>query len=344
MTNEEVIAELKRYKELLDDGIISQEEFDRKKEELLNGNTAKTEANAAPSDAESNGSFEGVIEKTVQTGSGVFDILKKVFATLKQKPVFLWGLSLLSGLAAALAGIFCGPLPILAIAAGYLLTASMEMIYLKGYRGNGFKTEDVFSAFKDFKTIKHVAGGMGWRDLWLIIWIIVPVIFILFAFAGSIAALFTSFLGAIGSGFDGVAGDMAPVVDNDGFIGGGVSLIFIVLLLSVVAVGGMVVYIVKTYEYRFVPYILMSEPEISAMQALKESKKRTKGLKGKMFRTELVVMIGAWLISVIVGLLSRIPVIGWLISLVWTVVYVACMPLVMGLIRAAFYEEAVKTK
>ena len=88
MTNEEVIAELKRYKELLDDGIISQEEFDRKNEELLNGNTAKTEANAAPSDAESNGSFEGGIEKTVQMGSGVFDILKKVFATLKQKPVF----------------------------------------------------------------------------------------------------------------------------------------------------------------------------------------------------------------------------------------------------------------
>ena len=36
LVNNDPIAEIKRYKELLDGGIITQEEFDKKKQELLN--------------------------------------------------------------------------------------------------------------------------------------------------------------------------------------------------------------------------------------------------------------------------------------------------------------------
>ena len=36
IVNNDPIAEIKRYKELLDGGIITQEEFDKKKQELLN--------------------------------------------------------------------------------------------------------------------------------------------------------------------------------------------------------------------------------------------------------------------------------------------------------------------
>lgn len=36
IVNNDPITEIKRYKELLDGGIITQEEFDKKKQELLN--------------------------------------------------------------------------------------------------------------------------------------------------------------------------------------------------------------------------------------------------------------------------------------------------------------------
>ena len=55
-----------------------------------------------------------------------------------------------------------------------------------------------------------------------------------------------------------------------------------IFLWSLIPIAGIVFFFVKSYEYRLTPYILVTEPEISATEAIKESSKRTKGYKGKM--------------------------------------------------------------
>ena len=48
-----VVEDLKKYKELLDSGIITQEEFDKKKSELLAGDITESSAETKPEDKQS---------------------------------------------------------------------------------------------------------------------------------------------------------------------------------------------------------------------------------------------------------------------------------------------------
>ena len=197
-------------------------------------------------------------------------IYKKCFSVLGNKPIRLWGLSLLSAMMSSFAVMF-GMLPIISVPITLTISAGMALVYLDGYRGIEVDSDQIFMGFKQFA---RVAGGMAWMGLWMIIWSMVPVYGI-----------------------------------------------------------------IKSYSYRFTPYILMTKPELSAGDALRESMKETNGLKGKMFLADLLLGVCFSLVTGIAGLISRIPVVGMVIAAIFVIIVVMALPLFNGLLKAAFYAE-----
>lgn len=212
----------------------------------------------------------------------VMKIYRRALSVLMRKPLKLWGISLLSVLLMTVGTALCGvTIPILGIAVSLLLSTSMTMIYLAGYRGKKVETVQLFSCFKDWNTIKRVLLGMGWMLLWILIWSLIPIV-------------------------------------------------------------GPIIGIIKAYGFRLTPYILVMEPEISVTDAIKISEKRTYGYKGKMFLADFLVYILIFAVDLVLGLLSAIPYVGILFGLIvflFNLVSSALMPLFMGLVQAAFYEE-----
>ena len=205
------------------------------------------------------------------------DLVEKAFVVLKQKPLRLWGISLLCQLLTGLAAIF-GVLPIISVPIAFVLSAGMTAVFLTGYRGNEVNSDALFAGFKRFFP---VAGGMGWMGLWILIWGLIPI-------AGPVFA------------------------------------------------------IIKSYSYRFVPYLMIQDEHISATEALRLSMKKTEGFKGRMFLADLIVWAACAVVLLVLGALSLIPRVGIVFTILAALVIIflaLSLPLLMGLINAACYEE-----
>lgn len=115
-----------------------------------------------------------------------------------------------------------------------------------------------------------------------------------------------------------------------------------IFLWGLIPVAGPIFAIIRTYEYRLVPYILVTEPDVAPTEAIKISKERTQGYKGKMFLADLLVGVLFGAASLVLGLLGTIPYVGPLFLIVFVllvIAYVILAPLFLGLVQAAFYEE-----
>lgn len=122
-------------------------------------------------------------------------------------------------------------------------------------------------------------------------------------------------------------------------------MILWIFLWSLIPIVGIIFGIIRTYEYRLTPYILMMEPDVKPTEAIKVSKERTKGWKGKMFGADILVFVFFMVAMMILGLLSRIPYAGVLFAIILFVVVIVfylLIPLFIGLVQAAFYEEIQK--
>lgn len=212
----------------------------------------------------------------------IMTIYKRALNVLMKKPLKLWGISLLSVVLTSVLVSLCGvAIPVLGIAVNLLLSTSMTMVYLHGYRGEEVQVLQLFDCFKDWNTIKRVVLGLAWMNLWVFLWSLIPI-------AGPFIA------------------------------------------------------IVRSYEYRLTPYILITEPDISLTDAIKVSSQRTYGYKLKMWGADILFYVIVFVAFFILGLLCAIPVLGVLIALatvILMIVVVALSPLFMGLVQAAFYEE-----
>ena len=108
--------------------------------------------------------------------------------------------------------------------------------------------------------------------------------------------------------------------------------------------------VIKSYQYRFVPYIITTHPEISAFDALKISMEMTKGKKRHMFLADLLyyavpgttILVLGWM----AGLFSRIPYLGDILSSsVGLIIFAVYMVIALfgaiftGLYSAAFFNE-----
>lgn len=83
----------------------------------------------------------------------------------------LWGLSLLTGLLSAIILIF-GVLPIITIPAVAVLNAGMASVYFTAYNGFDVSSRQLLGGFNNFK---HIAAGMCWRMLWIVLWALIPI-------------------------------------------------------------------------------------------------------------------------------------------------------------------------
>ncbi len=209
-------------------------------------------------------------------------IYTRAFKVLAKKPFKLWGISLLSIFLSYVLSSLCGlAIPVLGIGISLLISTSMTMIFLMGYRGEDVNTTQLFTCFKNWETIKRVLLGLGWMYLWIFIWALIPIVGPIFA-------------------------------------------------------------IVRTYQYRLTPYILVFEPEVPITEAIKISTQKTKGYKLQMWLADFVYVIICFVVFLVLGLLSNIPVIGILFVLIFVVCYLAVLAfgyLFAGLVKAAFYEE-----
>lgn len=124
---------------------------------------------------------------------------------------------------------------------------------------------------------------------------------------------------------------------------GGMAWMYLwIFVWGLIPIVGPIFAIIRKYEYRLTPYILVQEPEIKATDAIKVSKERTNGWKAKMFWADIlpgIIVCGAVLL---LALLAMIPYIGVLFGIVDVLLVIAallCMPFFLGLVKAAFYEE-----
>ena len=105
-----------------------------------------------------------------------------------------------------------------------------------------------------------------------------------------------------------------------------------IFLWALIPIVGPIFAIIRSYEYRLTPYILVQEPDIAP----------TEGFKGSMFLADFLFAIAYSVVSLVLLLFGLIPYIGILFGLVGFVVSIAYAllgPLFLGLVQAAYYEE-----
>ena len=229
------------------------------------------------------------VQKQAKKPSGplFWRIYTKAFKALMEKPIRLWGISLLGTLLICVGAALCGfSIPVLAIAVATLFTVSLAAIFLRGYQREQVHCTELFDTFKDWSTIKRVLTGMGWSYLWIFLWALIPIVGPVFA-------------------------------------------------------------IIRSYEQGLIPYILVKKPELNAIQARELSIEKTKGYKWHMFLADLLVGAAIGVVFAILGGLSAIKYVGAFFFGILVLLYIcviALLPLFMGLVHAAFYEELIGCK
>lgn len=117
-------------------------------------------------------------------------IYTRAFNILMKMPLKLWGLSLLSGFLSVLISLLSG-MPIISIPVIATLSAGMAAVYLDGYNGKEVYSDQLFEGFKSFP---HVAGGMCWQKLWLLLWFLIPIAGPVIAVIKSLSYAFTPYI------------------------------------------------------------------------------------------------------------------------------------------------------
>ncbi len=115
-----------------------------------------------------------------------------------------------------------------------------------------------------------------------------------------------------------------------------------VFIWALIPIVGPIFAIIRSYEYRFVPYILMTREDVKATDARKISKQETMGYKSKMFWADVLIVVAVCVVNVVLGLFARIPYVGVLFGIVMVVFVLACAllsSLFYGIMHAAFYVE-----
>lgn len=100
--------------------------------------------------------------------------------------------------------------------------------------------------------------------------------------------------------------------------------------------------IIKSYAYSFVPYIMLTDKEITATEALRKSMRMTNGYKGKMFLADFLISVGLMIAAGLLTALAQIRYIGFLFGIILFALYLASflfLPIFYGLVRTAFFEE-----
>ena len=119
-----------------------------------------------------------------------------------------------------------------------------------------------------------------------------------------------------------------------------------IFLWALIPIVGPIFALIRMYEYRLTPYILVFEPNVPITEAIKISAQKTKGYKLQMWLADFVFVLIIFAANIVLGILCLIPLLGILIALAMflaNLVVIALSPLFVGLVQAAFYEEITAT-
>lgn len=100
--------------------------------------------------------------------------------------------------------------------------------------------------------------------------------------------------------------------------------------------------IIKTYSYRFVPYYLITRPELGAAVALRTSMEETKGYRWQLFGADILAALILGAAGGILALLTMIPYAGILFGVIlffYALLAGLLFPLFMGLVQACMFDE-----
>ena len=122
--------------------------------------------------------------------------------------------------------------------------------------------------------------------------------------------------------------------------------LFLWALFALIPIVGWVIapimLVIKGISYSFTPYLLLRKKDLSPLDALKRSMEMTKGYRAKIFLTYLICYAALLVIGLLLFLIAKIPVIGFIIvGIVGVVISVLC-PLFFGVLRAAMFTEVVR--
>ncbi len=120
--------------------------------------------------------------------------------------------------------------------------------------------------------------------------------------------------------------------------------LFIWGLLLVIPPVGIIAIIYKSLSYSFTPYILLKKEDVSPLDALKESMELTKGYKAKIFLTYLLVVVCLLVLALILALISMIPGVGIVLTVIASVLILVLLPLFTGTLEAAMFTEVIRLK
>ena len=115
-----------------------------------------------------------------------------------------------------------------------------------------------------------------------------------------------------------------------------------VLIWALIPVAGIFIAIAKFYSYRFVPYIMLADPDITATEALKKSMAQTKGHRGKMFVADLLIALAVIVSAIIFYFVALIPFVGIVLFVIYYLIIIAFVPLIEGTLGAVFYDKITK--
>ena len=205
----------------------------------------------------------------------IFDFYRKAFDILLQKPIRLWGLSLLYVVIGSIISSLGAAIPLISLPIVLLLNLGFTGVLLDGFHGKDVRSEQLFQSFRKDVIVRNGAG-VCWKELWTLIWGFVPVM-----------------------------------------------------------------NVIKYYSYCFVPYILLTDAEISPTEALRKSMRMTDGYKGKLFGADILLSLGVVVLIAVLGGLSQIRYIGFIFAIALVLCYLAIilfLPIFTGLVHTAFFE------
>ena len=93
-----------------------------------------------------------------------------------------------------------------------------------------------------------------------------------------------------------------------------------IFLWSLIPVAGLVFGVIRSYEYRVVPYILMTREDIKPTDAIRISKQETMGCKGKMFGADMLLFAISFGVLLLLSPLCLIPRLGGLFKIMLYIV------------------------
>lgn len=112
----------------------------------------------------------------------ITDFYRQAFDVLRQKPVRLWGISLLYLVIACLIAALGSFVPIISLPIVLVLSLGYYSVILDGLHGREVRSEQLFCGFRKNEVLRN-AGGLCWMELWTLIWGFVPVMNIIKAYS-----------------------------------------------------------------------------------------------------------------------------------------------------------------